>query len=216
MEKTLAAGRLLVRFNKPHVLLSWAVYGGGLIESDTVVWYRVSSDDLEPPASPHAFLHQKLKAESLTHGVGLLTSADLAGYTDVEKVYEKLSARAIATVGLSSALRVGDPPREILQPGTINLLCVLSAPLSFEAHLEALSIAAEARTAAVLEAAIPSTQTSLPATGTGTDCIVMAAPREGPDSDETLCYAGKHTAAGHLIGKAVFEAVSRAIRRERD
>jgi len=70
--------------------------------------------------------------------------------------------------------------------------------------IEALSIAASARTAAVMEVEL-----ELPegrATGTGTDCIAMAAP-EG-----TTRFAGLHTDTGEAVGRAVHEAVSRGAR----
>jgi adenosylcobinamide amidohydrolase len=113
-------------------------------------------------------------------------------------------------VGVHNALRVGDAPRVAEPAGTINLLCQISRPLSKEAALEALSIATEARTAAVLESGIPSVESGKPATGTGTDCIVIAAPQRG----EALHYVGKHTPAGHLIGTSVLEAVRSGLRNQ--
>ncbi len=49
----------------------------------------------------------------------------------------------------------------------------------------------------------------LAATGTGTDCIVIAAP----SGAEPLRYAGKHTLLGHLIGASVLEAVRSGMRK---
>jgi adenosylcobinamide amidohydrolase len=112
----------------------------------------------------------------------------------------------VATVGLGNALRVGDPALPAAS-GTINLLCRLSVPLSPTAALEALTIAAEARTVAVREAALPSRRSGRFASGTGTDCIVLAAP-VGPAG---AAYAGKHTAIGQVIGAAVGDAVARGI-----
>ena len=70
-----------------------------------------------------------------------------------------------------------------------------------------MAIATEARTLAVREGAVPSTVTSKPASGTGTDCVVVAAPARGAQ----LRYAGKHTLAGHLIGAAVYQATRRGV-----
>jgi len=83
----------------------------------------------------------------------------------------------------------------IVTPGTVT----------DEALLEAMSIATEARTASILEAAVPSLRSGLPATGTGTDCIVMATPLAGRREP----YAGKHTRIGHVVGAAVAQAVRR-------
>jgi adenosylcobinamide amidohydrolase len=109
------------------------------------------------------------------------------------------------TVGLGNALRAGDPPLPA-KVGTINVLCRLSMPLSDAALLEALALAAEARTLAVLECRYPSVVSELPASGTGTDCIVIACPNSGAPG----AYAGKHTEVGAALGACVHEATRRA------
>jgi adenosylcobinamide amidohydrolase len=75
----------------------------------------------------------------------------------------------------------------------------LDLPLSPAALLEAMSIAVQARTVAVLEVGhvLPSGL----ATGTGTDCVAVAAP-----AGDTP-YAGLHTPVGEATGRAVHTAV---------
>jgi len=193
---------LVADFSEIYDTLSWAVLGGDMPAS-SVVWLKVTSCDLSPGIDPAIYLKHRIENELKRSGaVGLLTSANLDDYADVQKSHGEFEARCIATVGLSNAVRIGDPPTAH-HIGTINLLCVFSHPLSYESRLEALSLAAEARTAAVLEAAIPSTVSTFPATGTGTDCIVIASPQGGND----VKYAGKHTIPGSVIGSAVYEAV---------
>jgi adenosylcobinamide amidohydrolase len=114
--------------------------------------------------------------------------------------------RTVATVGLDNARRAGDR-WAVAGPaaGTINVASRASLPVSDAALLEMLALAAEARAMAVLEAGVRSRRSGLPATGTGTDCIVVAAPC----GDPVTGYAGKHTALGHLVGATVAQAVSR-------
>jgi adenosylcobinamide amidohydrolase len=69
-------------------------------------------------------------------------------------------------------------------------------------------MATEARVAAVQTAGIISTSTHLPATGTGTDCIVVASPVGG----RAHSYCGKHTLLGELIGKAALRSCAKALR----
>jgi adenosylcobinamide amidohydrolase len=112
-------------------------------------------------------------------------------------------ATCLATVGLSNAEAVGRRrPYHSADFGTINLCTAVDAALTEAAQLEALSIAIEARTAAVMEAGV-----SLPtgtATGTGTDCAALACdPGEGR-------YAGLHTAIGEAIGAATRRAITAA------
>jgi adenosylcobinamide amidohydrolase len=208
------ARRLSLRFAEEHTTASWAVVGGGLRSTRAVVWLQVSEHELRPPIDAAAHARARLQQAGLPDAVALLTSRHLAGYADVCCGHRDLHARCIATVGLGNALRAGDPPGASGRIGTINLVCQLDVALTTEALLEALALAAQARTLAVREAEIASRVSGLPASGTGTDCIVIAAPRR----EGALRYAGTHTALGHVIGSAVLEATQRGIaewRRER-
>jgi adenosylcobinamide amidohydrolase len=197
---------LLARFHAPHRVLSWAVVGGGLGTARSVAWLRVSNADLPPGTDPRALLLARLRDADLPDAVGMLTSANLDRYEQATTTFEGVTARAVVTVGLSNARRAGDAPGP-LAVGTINLLVVVSVPLSDEALVEAASVAVEARTVAVLEAGLRSPVSGLPASGTGTDCVVVAAAN-GP---APRAYAGKHTDVGHVVGAAVLEATARAV-----
>jgi adenosylcobinamide amidohydrolase len=196
---------LVVRLPGPHVVLSWAIVNGGRRTASAVAWHEVRESELRPPVDPARLLSTRLAARGQGDAVGLLTSASVARHVVVERAFAGVAARCVATVGLGNALRVGDPPGPAARIGTINLLCQLSVSLGEEALVEALSIAAEARTLAVREARVQSRVSGAPATGTGTDCIVVAAPA-GPGGAR---YAGKHTQLGHVIGATVHEAVAR-------
>jgi adenosylcobinamide amidohydrolase len=198
---------LVVEFSSLQKCLSWAVCGGGMTTAGKVAWRRVREIELNQCTNPQDFLAEKLHQENITEAVGLLTSANLDAYADVEKTFGPYAVRCIATVGMGNALCVGDLPTAPNHIGTINLLCQLSVPLSDGAFIEAVSIATEARTKAVLESNIQSRRSAQFATGTGTDCIVIAAVQGDGESK----YAGKHTIVGHLIGSSVFEAVRQGI-----
>jgi len=202
-------GWLIARFTAEHTTASWAIAGGGLGAAWAVAWLQVRDDELVPAVDPGALLRDRLAAAGLPGAVGLMTTRNLDSYVDATAHHGAVSARCIATVGLGNALRAGDPPGRA-RLGTINLLCRVSAPLSPEAQLEALALAAEARALAVREAGVASTRTGRPASGTGTDCIVIAAPRAG----DAAVFAGKHTALGHVIGAAVLDAIRRGIERQ--
>jgi adenosylcobinamide amidohydrolase len=226
---------LVVRFPEPHRVASWAIVGGGLAQATAVVWRRVSEHELAPPVDPAVWLRARMRDEGIAgDAVGLLTSRDLDAKTEGHRDEGGVRAHAVATVGLGNALRAGDPPgpagrigRSPGPPlGTINVLCRVEVPLTTEALLEALAIATEAKAGAVLEAGVASGRSGLPATGTGTDCVVIAAPFLGaPDSAATPTfvpspairarahtYAGKHTALGAAIGGSVWDAVRAGVR----
>jgi adenosylcobinamide amidohydrolase len=104
-------------------------------------------------------------------------------------------------------LRAGDAPGAARPVGTINLLCAISRPLSDRAMVEAMALCAESRAVAVIESGALSLRSGLAASGTGTDCQVIAAPEGG----EPLEFVGKHTDAGHLIGRVVLSAVTAGV-----
>jgi len=200
---------LVVTFPEPQQTLSWAVVGSGKNSAQRVVWRQVVDGELNCPVDPADFLVEQLKKENLTDAIGLLTSARLDNYVHVKKEFGQYRADCIATVGMGNALCVGDFPTAPNHVGTINLLCQLSVPLSDGAFIEAVSVATEARTKAVLESNILSRRSTHLATGTGTDCIVIASPSGESESK----YSGKHTIIGHLIGNSVYEAVKSGLSR---
>jgi len=196
---------LVVTFARVHVAASWAIVGGGVRRARAIAWHRIAEPELRPPVDAAALLATRLAAAGHAGAIGLLTSRALDTFSDERVRHGDVDARCIATVGLGNALRAGDPPGASGRIGTINLVCRVSVPLAPESLLEALALAAEARTLAVREAGVPSIVSGLPASGTGTDCIVVAAP----DARAGARYAGKHTAIGHVIGASVAAAVAR-------
>jgi adenosylcobinamide amidohydrolase len=204
----LAPRWLVVRLSEDHVLTSWAPVGGGICRGRVVAWHEVQGAELAPPVDAGQLLAGRLAARGLDGAVGLLTARRLDRHVRAMSRRDGITAEVVATVGLGNQLRVGDPPEieRAVAAGTINILCRLSTPLTPTAALEALTIVAEARTVAVREAAVPSQRTGRFATGTGTDCIVIAAP-----VGEGAAHAGKHTAIGHVIGAAVAEAIAQGV-----
>jgi adenosylcobinamide amidohydrolase len=208
--ETASARALVVRLGGPHDALSWAIVNGGRIRTDSVVWREVRIGELGPGVDASAVLQETLAQVGAPRAVGLLTGRDVRRY-EIERVErDGVVADCLATVGLGNLLAVGDPAAPVrAAAGTINLLCRVSVGLTEEALVEASAIAAEARTAAVLAAGLRSPLSGRPATGTGTVCIVVAAPTSvGADR-----FAGKHTACGSAIGAAVFGAVARGVAR---
>lgn len=198
---------LVARFGAVHATASWAIVGGGLHRTRAVAWHEVKDAELRPPVDPFALFRQRLHERDLADAVGLLTSRSLASYTDLVVAYGDISARCVVTVGLGNALRAGDLPGVSGRIGTINVLCRVSVPLAPEALLEGLALATEARALAVREGNVPSVRSGEPASGTGTDCVVIAAPCEGAGHR----YAGKHTAVGHVIGASVRDATAAGV-----
>lgn len=192
----------------PLRVLSWALNRPGFVTTDALVWREVRNADLPPGMDVAAWFDAELAARGWGKAVGFLTSRDIATWVEARAKVEGVTAHAVATVGLSNGERVGArvdySRRDWNAPlGTINVGLRLSVALSEAALIEALAIAVQARTAAVIAADIP-LPTGLDkviATGTGTDCLAVAAPAGD------VPYAGMHTAVGEAAGRAVYTAV---------
>lgn len=195
----------------PHACVSHAPFGGAFTAARTIAIHETRNDELTLDVDPIALLATRM-AEIDRRGVGMWTSRRVASAVvhATEASSEDVHAVALVTAGLSNAVRVGDTPGPLAGWGTINVACRVSAPLAPTALIEALAVAVEARTAAVIEARVGSRRSAGIATGTGTDCVAVMAP-EAASGRETAPYAGKHTAIGHVIGDAVFRATEAAI-----
>lgn len=189
----------------PRVMraLSWAPCGAGLVATDRILWREVRNADLTPDFDVYGWFEAEMAARA-PGAVGLLTSRDIGGWRLAEATVDGVRAAAVATVGLSNAESVGARlPWHPAEYGTINLAVVLDAGLTEAAQLEAMSIAVQARTAAVMAAGLALATGT--ATGTGTDCIVLACDA-GADR-----HAGLHTAVGEAVGAAARAAVAAGV-----
>ncbi len=204
---------LVARFRRQQRFMSWAIAGGGMTHGREVAWCQVTNAELPPDVDPTAVLRERLALAGVPDAVGLMTSADIGRYVQQTAGSAGLEARCVATVGLGNRLRPGDSPGPSRPAGTINILCALSRSMTERAMIEATALCAEARAVAVHESGIRSLRSGLAASGTGTDCHVIAAP-EDPEREqgEPLTFVGKHTEAGHLMGQVVLAAVSRGAR----
>lgn len=196
---------LVARFQAPRAMLSWSANRPGFVTATEVAWLEVTSRDIAAVDDPRAFLETRLAAEQLAGAVGLMTARDVRRHHYARVTVEDVTAEALTTVGLTNGERVGrrasDPTTPAKAPvGTINTLVHVSRRLAEGAMIEAVSLATQARTLAVLEAGV--SRDGAVVTGTGTDCIVLACPTEG----EADPHAGLHTAVGEAIGRAVLDA----------
>lgn len=183
--------------------LSWALNRPGFAAARRIVWREVRNADLPPNLDAKEWYKRELQSDGYQDTVGLLTSRAIQHHHFVEIEVGNIRASCLATVGLSNAERVGTRIASMATLGTINIAVELSAGLTDAALIEALSIATQARTTAVIDHG-PDLACGR-ATGTGTDCVVIAAP-----NGETP-HAGLHTDIGEAIGRAVLGAVSEGV-----
>lgn len=181
-------------------VLSWAVNRPGIVRANRILWREVRNADLPRDLDVGKWLARKVAAQKASDAVTLLTSRNITSFTESKVSVNEVEAHAVATVGFSNAERVGHRvDRSAKDWGTINVALRLSIGLTEAALLETMSIAVQARTAAVMDAQLL-LSTGL-ATGTGTDCVAVASPLGSAQ------YAGLHTEIGEATGRAVYTSV---------
>lgn len=201
---TLERPWLTLDMGVPHRVLSWAINRPGSVTAQHILWREVRNADLPRDFDVHRWLDRELTARGAGQAVCFLTSRDVRAHHEATATVGGHRVRAVATVGLSNAERVGARvDRSTKDWGTINIAVIAGTGLTEAARIEAACIAAQARTVAVMAAGLQ-LPTGL-ATGTGTDCIAVASP-EGP-----CAYAGLHTDLGLAIGQAVLKAMRAGI-----
>jgi adenosylcobinamide kinase/adenosylcobinamide-phosphate guanylyltransferase len=209
--RTEVRGRTLtISLPSRYRVLSWASLGGGFARADYLVNHQVHENDRAATDAPRRYLTRVVRelGRDPRTAVAIMTGANIrhAGIATARR--HGFVVSAWCTAGCSNALRVGDLATvETTKPGTINLIVVTNQAIERSAMVEALQIAVEARVVAMLTARLISTRSEKLATGTGTDCVVIAAP----DSAPAHAYCGKHTRLGELIGRASLRACTRAL-----
>jgi len=194
---------LVAEFSALQTMLSWSLTRPGFVRARKVAWLQVRNADLPLGVDPADLLRSKMAAAGHDDAVQLMTSRAVRKHHLAASVSGGVAAACLATVGLGNAGRVGRQAVHAPAAGTINLLAHVDRPLSPAAMIEALSIATEARTAAIVD--LDWRIDGQPVTGTGTDCIVIAAPPGEPAEQ----FAGLHTHIGAALGSAVYDAVRR-------
>lgn len=198
---------LIVAFPIPYRVLSWAPLNGGLVEARTILNHQVdihASSVLEPQVSLAA-LAQSLGVKDPT--VGMMTGVSMERLVRTTLQVDAAMFECFATVGLSNALAVGDQATYSERPGTINIIVACNQPFAPPTLVEAVQIVTEAKVQALYAARVKSTVSDTLATGTGTDCVVVACPPGAP----TYQYCGKHTHLGELLGRVVGQAMKEGL-----
>lgn len=185
-------------------VLSWAPFGAGFRVAERIVWHEVRDAFLTETFDGETWLAQAMAAAGYGAEVGMLTSRDVTAHHLAQATVDGVGAACLATVGLSNSESVGRRlPARGAGYGTINIAIAVDAALCEVAQVELMSVAVEARTAAVMGAGM-TLATGL-ATGTGTDCVALACDAG------TGRYAGMHTATGEAVGACVRDAVAAGV-----
>lgn len=119
------------------------------------------------------------------------------------------SVLAAVTAGVGNAVDITAPvegdPRPVV--GTINIQLFIDGHLDDGALVNAAQSITEAKVQALRARGVRDPHTGTPATGTSTDCLVVAATQRGVPTP----YAGSGTRLGRAIGEVVLRAVTASL-----
>jgi adenosylcobinamide amidohydrolase/ABC-type Fe3+-hydroxamate transport system substrate-binding protein len=140
----------------------------------------------------------------------IYTGADMRNLSVKTARYRDLTVTALVTGGAeTNALRASRDPGDWYLPGTINVMVLSSRRLSPAGAAKLVIVATEAKTAALWDLDVRSSASPLanPATGTGTDDVIVPAAGDGSPVD----WTGGHTKIGELAARVVYDAVTEAL-----
>ncbi|HJR76151.1 MAG TPA: adenosylcobinamide amidohydrolase [Nitrospiraceae bacterium] len=210
---------LVIDLGTPRRVLSSAPRLGGLVMARSILNHQVpehfvctseaSGDGRRRWRDPSRYLG--LVAETLSAPqpcIGLMTAVLMRRLIVLREQWENLWVEGFFTVGVTNAVRAGEPTVELRTSpaGTINIILVTNAALSISAMVTLVQVITESKTASLLAQNIPSQSGRPGATGTGTDAVVVASGDEG-----RLRYSGTHTKIGELAGRLVMKGVTRGL-----
>ncbi len=200
---------LHVRSAVPLAVVSSAVAGGDLTHTRHILNVSVPAD--YQADSHETYLRDTALGLSVAGPfVGLLTAARLDCVQVMHEPAEGALAVAVVTLGIRYPTAAGVTPapdvKPAARPGTINIVLLVEGRLPPAARVNAVMTATEAKALALFEAGVAA-QHGGPASGTGTDAVVVASTERG----EFFEYAGPIAPLGALIGRAVRRAMQSAI-----
>lgn len=214
---------LLIDLGARRRILSYAPRGGGLVRARYILNHQVPANPIRAPApdsarmwrDPVRYLGRVASQLGVDHRcVALMTAVSLDQLVTLRDEEDGLWVEGFFTVGVSNAVRAGEPPTAPNSiaagagPGTINIILVTDARLTTAAMVGAVQVATESKTAVLLAKGVPSWTGRPGATGTGTDVVVIACGH-GP----ALRYSGTHTPIGAMIGRLVRRGVKEGLLR---
>lgn len=187
-------------------VLSSAAHLGGLADARAIVNVHVGHDDAceDPSRTIEAFAR---RAAVPGPWIGLLTGAVTERAVVATERTEGGAAMAVVTVGLSHPIAAGHSPFAPGGASTINVIVVVDADPEPAALVNAAMTVTEVKGLALRDAGIR-TADGVPASGTSTDAVAIAATGRGGRAR----YGGPASPLGWAVARAARVALDRGIR----
>ena len=203
-------------------VLSSCFHNGGLTDTENIVIIQVHPDYCsDDPVKDAQKVLEKLGLPPDT--VCFMTAAEVYQVFTVERVNHKgFDCLALVTAGLSNQVVAGEEITdweerkkisvirhnliaELYPPGTINIIGVVSQPMTDPAKVNSFIAMTEAKSAAMHDLGYKET-------GTTSDAIAIVCPKNG----EVQHYAGTGFGFGLSLAKAVRSAVRKSLIKRHD
>lgn len=207
----------VIEFDERMDVLSSCFLNGGFAETSTIVIIQVDPEYFHDPIADAKKVLETLKLPSDT--VCFMTAAEVYQVFTKERVnHNGYDCLALVTAGLSNQVVAGEEildwdQRKILSKerhkrvaelyppaGTINIIGVVSEPMTDSAKVNAFIPITEAKSAAMHDLGYRET-------GTTSDAIAIVCPKEGNIQN----YAGTGFGFGLSLAKAVRSAVRKSL-----
>ena len=207
----------LIEFDERMDVLSSCFLNGGFAETSTIVIIQVDPEYFHDPIADAKKVLETLKLPSDT--VCFMTAAEVYQVFTKERVnHNGYDCLALVTAGLSNQVVAGEEildwdQRKILSnerhkrvaelyppAGTINIIGVVSEPMTDSAKVNAFIPITEAKSAAMHDLGYKET-------GTTSDAIAIVCPKKGNVQN----YAGTGFGFGLSLAKAVRSAVRKSL-----
>ncbi len=208
---------MLVRFDTLRRGLSTGISHGGLDWFRGFYNHRLLTYYAHERDFPGGSVPNYLALSLLRHGMSptevsiMITSAEMEWNAYSILRHDDMVIETICTAGVEgTAARAGDPAYyyekdgNYYGAGTINIFISLNVHLPDGILAKAFLTATEAKAAALQNEGIASIRTGLPATGTGTDGLMIVCDPFGPLRTD----AGTHSKLGELLAQGVLNVIS--------
>ena len=211
----------VIELNQRMDVLSSCFLNGGLTDTSTIVIIQVDPDYFHDPVADAKKILDALSLPPDT--VCFMTAAEVYRVFTIERVnHNGYDCLALVTAGLSNQVVAGEEIldweerkklsakrhkliADLYPPGTINIIGVVSEPMTDSAKVNSFIAMTEAKSAAMHDLGYRET-------GTTSDAIAIVCPKEG----KIQTYAGTGFGFGLSLAKAVRSAVRKSLIKRHD
>lgn len=199
-----------ISFKSPLRTVSNAVIGEGIYWASDFCNFHVSKNYNNESPKLDIIKWMNEREISTTQAIGMMTAVMLEDVSFVSVEVDPFSLMVMVTAGTGNAVDIThENSRMNLNVGTINIMVFIDGHLTDGALVNAVQSCTEAKTKAIFDLGIKDPVTGTPATGTSTDCTVIAATQMGEQS----FYAGSGTVLGKAIGKLVYQGLTKSLQK---